>query len=168
MKIVILDAYAANPGDLSWDEFAALGELTVYDRTAPEDVADEMGETGYLDADPEQVVAWDPELIFLDPGNMSLVRDEYQTNPGFFDSLTAVREGNLYACVSFNNYSTNVGYALADAYYAGSVIYPERFDDVNIAEKADDILEFLLGRRYYNDMKANGLTFGVIELGSAQ
>ena len=37
-----------------------------------------------------------------------------------------------------------------------------------IAEKADDILEFLLGRRYYNDMKANGLTFGVIELGSAQ
>lgn len=131
-------------------------------------VADEMGETGYFDADPEQVVAWDPELIFLDPGNMSLVRDEYQTNPGFFDSLTAVREGNLYACVSFNNYSTNVGYALADAYYAGSVIYPERFDDVNIAEKADDILEFLLGRRYYNDMKANGLTFGVIELGSAQ
>ena len=82
--------------------------------------------------------------------------------------MTAVREGNLYACVSFNNYSTNVGYALADAYYAGSVIYPERFDDVNIAEKADDILEFLLGRRYYNDMKANGLTFGVIELGSAQ
>ena len=36
MKIVILDAYAANPGDLSWDEFAALGELTVYDRTAQE------------------------------------------------------------------------------------------------------------------------------------
>ena len=35
-------------------------------------------------------------------------------------------------------------------------------------KKADDILEFLLGRRYYNDMKANGLTFGVIELGSAQ
>ena len=39
MKIVILDAYAANPGDLSWDEFAALGELTVYDRTAQEDAA---------------------------------------------------------------------------------------------------------------------------------
>ena len=131
-------------------------------------VADEMGETGYFDADPERVVAWDPELIFLDPGNMSLVRDEYQTNPGFFDSLTAVREGKLYACVSFNNYSTNVGYALADAYYAGSVIYPERFTDVDIAEKADDILEFLLGTRYYNDMKADGLIFGVIELGSAQ
>lgn len=44
MKIVILDAYAANPGDLSWDEFAALGELTVYDRPAPEDVAARIGD----------------------------------------------------------------------------------------------------------------------------
>ena len=44
MKIVILDAYAANPGDLSWDEFASLGELTVYDRTAPEDVAARIGD----------------------------------------------------------------------------------------------------------------------------
>lgn len=44
MKIVILDAYAANPGDLSWDEFAALGELTVYDRTAPEDAAARIGD----------------------------------------------------------------------------------------------------------------------------
>ena len=33
MKIVILDGFTANPGDLSWERLAALGELTVYDRT---------------------------------------------------------------------------------------------------------------------------------------
>lgn len=33
MKIVILDGYTENPGDLSWGELEALGELTVYDRT---------------------------------------------------------------------------------------------------------------------------------------
>ena len=33
MKIVILDGYTENPGDLSWGGFEALGELTVYDRT---------------------------------------------------------------------------------------------------------------------------------------
>lgn len=33
MKIVILDGYTENPGDLSWNELAKLGELTVYDRT---------------------------------------------------------------------------------------------------------------------------------------
>lgn len=38
MKIVALDGYAANPGDLSWDELKALGECVIYDRTAPEEV----------------------------------------------------------------------------------------------------------------------------------
>lgn len=34
MKIVILDGYTANPGDLSWQELEYLGKLTVYDRTS--------------------------------------------------------------------------------------------------------------------------------------
>ncbi|WP_300632069.1 D-2-hydroxyacid dehydrogenase [uncultured Duncaniella sp.] len=37
-KIVILDGYVANSGDLSWDALKELGELTVYDRTAPDEV----------------------------------------------------------------------------------------------------------------------------------
>ena len=37
MKIVILDGYSANPGDLTWQELEKMGELTVYDRTTPSD-----------------------------------------------------------------------------------------------------------------------------------
>lgn len=40
MKIVILDAYTANPGDLSWSALEALGDLTIYDRTAPAEVVE--------------------------------------------------------------------------------------------------------------------------------
>lgn len=130
-------------------------------------VADEAGETGYFDADPEKIVAWDPDLIFLDPGNMDLVNDEYASNPGYYDALRAVQEGKLYSCISFNNYSTNVGYAIADAYYAGTVLFPEQFADVDIAAKTDEILEFLLGDAYYDEMVADGLSFGVMELGHA-
>jgi glycerate dehydrogenase len=36
MKIVILDGHTLNPGDLSWDGLAELGELTIYERTPPE------------------------------------------------------------------------------------------------------------------------------------
>ena len=36
MKIVNLDAYTTNPGDLSWDGIKKLGDFTQYDRTAPE------------------------------------------------------------------------------------------------------------------------------------
>ncbi|MDW8309896.1 MAG: D-2-hydroxyacid dehydrogenase [Verrucomicrobiales bacterium] len=35
MKIVVLDGFTLNPGDLSWDGLRALGECTIYDRTAP-------------------------------------------------------------------------------------------------------------------------------------
>ena len=38
MKIVVLDGYAANPGDLSWNELTVLGECTIYDRTTPDEV----------------------------------------------------------------------------------------------------------------------------------
>lgn len=37
MNIVILDGYTANPGDLSWNELEKLGDVTVYERTAPEE-----------------------------------------------------------------------------------------------------------------------------------
>ena len=45
MKIVILDGYAENPGDLSWEGFASLGELTVYERTRPEETIRRIGDT---------------------------------------------------------------------------------------------------------------------------
>lgn len=38
MRIVVLDGYGMNPGDLSWDELKNLGEVKVYDRTAPSEV----------------------------------------------------------------------------------------------------------------------------------
>ena len=40
MKIVELDGYAANPGDLSWEPFSQLGELVVYERSTPAQVVE--------------------------------------------------------------------------------------------------------------------------------
>ena len=40
MKIVVLDGYTENPGDLSWEGLQELGELTVYDRTPVGDTAE--------------------------------------------------------------------------------------------------------------------------------
>ena len=39
-RIVVLDGYVANSGDLSWEELGRLGDLKVYDRTAPSEVVD--------------------------------------------------------------------------------------------------------------------------------
>ena len=44
MKIVILDGYTENPGDLSWDELKKLGDVAVYDRTPPEKIIERIGD----------------------------------------------------------------------------------------------------------------------------
>ena len=44
MKIVVLDGYTENPGDLSWDGIRALGELTVYERPRPEEIASRVAD----------------------------------------------------------------------------------------------------------------------------
>ncbi len=44
MKIVVLDGYTLNPGDISWDGFKALGEFKVYDRTHDNELLDFIGD----------------------------------------------------------------------------------------------------------------------------
>lgn len=44
MKIVILDGYTENPGDLSWEGFENLGELVVYDRTPADLIVERIGD----------------------------------------------------------------------------------------------------------------------------
>ena len=44
MKIVVLDGYTENPGDLSWEGLGRLGSLTVYDRTPSEEIVKRMGD----------------------------------------------------------------------------------------------------------------------------
>ena len=46
MKIVVLDGYTENPGDLSWDELGKLGDLTVYDRTSLTDEGEIISRIG--------------------------------------------------------------------------------------------------------------------------
>ena len=48
MKIVVLDGFAMNPGDLSWAELEKLGDVTVYDRTAPGELMQRAGEASVL------------------------------------------------------------------------------------------------------------------------
>ena len=46
MKLVALDAYTSNPGDLSWAGLRALGECVIYDRTAPDMIVERSRDAG--------------------------------------------------------------------------------------------------------------------------
>ena len=48
MKIVVLDGYALNPGDLSWDFLKQFGEYRVYDRTPEDQIISRIGDAQIL------------------------------------------------------------------------------------------------------------------------
>lgn len=64
MKIVILDGYTANPGDLSWGSLKELGEVTVYERTRREEIA---GRAADADIVLTNKVVMDREMMALLP-----------------------------------------------------------------------------------------------------
>ena len=64
MKIVILDGYTANPGDLSWGSLKEMGEVTVYERTRREEIA---GQAADADIVLTNKVVMDREMMALLP-----------------------------------------------------------------------------------------------------
>ena len=48
MKIVILDGYTLNPGDLNWEKFSEIGDLQVYDRTSPEEIRERTADANIV------------------------------------------------------------------------------------------------------------------------
>lgn len=128
-------------------------------------LADTTGQSGAFDIDTEQVLNWDPDYIFLDFNGMDLIRDDYLENPDFYNSLTAVQEGRVYSQISFRSYASNLETALADAYYAACILYPEQFSDIDPEVKASEIFEMLLGADPYPALKEAGYAFCPITIG---
>ena len=128
-------------------------------------LADTTGQSGAFNIDLEQVLSWDPDIIFVDFNGMKLIKEDYAKNPDYYQSLSAVQEGKVYSQISFRSFASNLETALADAYYAACVIYPEQFSDVDPVAKAAEIFTQLLGVNPYPDLKEAGYEFRPIEIG---
>ena len=55
--------------------------------------------------------------------------------------------------------------AIVDAYYAGSVIFPEAFRDIDFAAKAEEVFNVMIGTDYLGVLEENGLSFGPVKIG---
>lgn len=141
------------------------GQYALLDVINALNVVDETGESGSIMIDKEKLLAWNPDFIFIDQGGFAAVVEDFQKNPAFYDSLSAVQNGQVYAQLPYNYYNTNIGTAIADAYYLGKCLYPEAFVDVDPVQKADEIYQALLGYPAYDEMAAAFGGFGPLNLG---
>lgn len=139
------------------------GEYALLDVINAINVVDETGTAGSVMIDKEQLLAWDPDFIFIDMGGYASVMEDYGKNTEFYEALSAVQNGTVFAQLPYNYYSTNIDTAIADAYYLGSVVFPEAFADVDPVAKADEVYVALLGEGVYGKMVENFGEFRAIE-----
>ena len=121
------------------------GDYPLFNALHARNVMEEAGIDGYVTLDKEKLLEMDPDFLIIDAGGLSVLQEDYTTNPDFYESLSAVKQGDVYLQLPFNYYGTNLEIALADAYYIGTVLYPEAFADVDPAGKFDEICQALLG-----------------------
>jgi iron complex transport system substrate-binding protein len=123
----------------------------------------------HADISKEVLVDWDPRYIFLDVGTIQMESDgaigELKNDPAL-QGLTAVKEGRIYGVFPYNFYNTNYESVLADAYFIGKTLYPDRFTDVDPVQKANEIYTFFIGKPVFSDLndQYRNLGFGQIQV----
>jgi iron complex transport system substrate-binding protein len=116
-------------------------------------VAKTIAPKDHLFIDKEKLLEWNPDIIFIDGGGLSLVKQDYEKKPEFYNGLKAFNEKRVYVIYPFNYYVTNVSTAMADAYAAGKILYPDRFADINPGTTSDEIYNFFYGKPLYQQME---------------
>ncbi|WP_303860039.1 iron ABC transporter substrate-binding protein [Alkalibaculum bacchi] len=138
-----------------------------FEAVGAKNLAEETGQKGPFNIDMEKVLQWDPDIIFLDFSGKELINEDYAKNADYYNSLTAVKEDRVYSQIPFRFNAVNAEMALADTYYAGKMIFPEQFKDIDPAKKADEIFEMMLGTKYYDTLRENGYEFREIKIGES-
>ena len=118
----------------------------------------------------EQILNWNPDILFLDLATLQLGEKisglhELQNDPAY-QVLDSVQRSNVYGVLPYNWYSKNFGSIVANGYFIGHLLYPERFSDIDPKQKADEIYTFLVGKPVFDAMNSSfrNLAFSRIAL----
>jgi iron complex transport system substrate-binding protein len=104
----------------------------------------------YIDV--EQLLLWDPDVIFIDESGLNLAREDVRPGGAISNSLTALKTKRIYTLLTYNSYAVNYETALIDSWYVCKILYPGLFSDVVPEEKANEILEMFLGKRIFHEI----------------
>ncbi|HUT65734.1 MAG TPA: iron ABC transporter substrate-binding protein [Spirochaetota bacterium] len=139
--------------------------LFINAKNAAYDPEKAVSELSHADIAKEKIVEWDPEYIFVDLATIQVDKAagaiyELAHDPAY-RTLSAVEQGKVFGVLPYNLYTQNFGSILADGYFIGSVLYPDRFGDTDHVKKADEIYEFLVGEPVFGMMNDafGGLAF---------
>jgi len=99
----------------------------------------------------ERLLTWDPPTVFVSTANLRRVREDVGKHPEL-GRIDALERDRVYSILPHASYHHNYGSILANAYFVGKTLYPDRFGDVSIPTITDDLFETLLGKPLYGEL----------------
>lgn len=106
----------------------------------------------------EKILEWDPDILFIDLDTSGAADGGALLelkNDASYQELNAVKTGEIYAIPPDTRSWTNYGTSFANAYFVGTILYPEQFKDIDAKKKADEIYAFLVGEPIFDQLYKN-------------
>lgn len=117
-----------------------------------------IGDTESANIAKEKILEWNPDIIFVDLGTLNAAGGgalvELKTDPSY-QGMEAVLNGEIYTVMPDTSCKANHETSFANAYFVGTILYPEQFKDIDAKLKADEIYTFLVGEPVFNQMYKN-------------
>ena len=121
-----------------------------------------LGANGAQPIEAEKFVSLgeDMDAMIFDAAAVKNIKPLYAEDPAMFDTCRAWREGEAYLQLAYNAYYTNYEIALINTWFAAKVAYPDRFEDIDMAEVTDRVTTAFLGKPLAEEIYACPNSFG--------
>ena len=115
-------------------------------------VMDKLTKSVSVVIDKEKLLDLEPDVIILDLSGEALLAEDMKADPGFYRALKAFRNRKAYAIMPCFTYGMNYDTAILDVYYIGKVVHADRFADVDLERKAEEIYTAFTGKDVYREL----------------
>lgn len=165
LDMSVEDYYVGNIGN--WGQTALTGTFSKFPvfemakvHNSLENMENPPSSISQTTIDVEQLVALDPDKLFVDAAGLDKFKTDYQLNKDKYSALTSIKNNEVYVLLPFNAYFTNLEVQVMSTYYVASIAHPTEFEGVNLEDKYDEILKMFVGKECYSDIVENPNSMG--------
>ena len=117
---------------------------------------------GIQEIEEEKFVALGEEMdiMILDAAAVKNIKPLYAETPDMFDTCKAWKNGEVYLEMAYNAYYTNYEIALINTWFIAKSVYPDRFEDIDMTAKANEVTQKFFGMDLAGKIAAAPSSFG--------
>ena len=102
----------------------------------------------------------DMDIMIIDAAAVKNIKPLFAESPDMFDTAKAWQNGNVYLEMAYNAYYTNYEIALLNTWFIAKSVYPDRFADVDMTAKTNEVTQMFFGQDLAEQIDAAPSSFG--------